>query len=149
MRPNPLRPSVRAAVVALSVLAGCSSARPAPIQVGPGRTDLTAPAGTRLEVEAGPENQSVGDQWQLGSVTPTGALVEIDKRWRDKPPCPPQTTGCGEGVAYFAVRLGPDLLTGTVVRFTVQNCFRGTCPSIGAPAADAGDQVRYVVTIGA
>ena len=144
-----MHPSLRAVVVAALVLAGCSSARPAPIRLGPDRTDITAPAGTRLEIEAGPENQSVGDQWQLGSVTPTGALVEIDKRWRDRPDCPPQATGCGEGVAYFAVRLGPDLLTGTVVRFTVQNCFRGTCPSLSAPTADGDAQVRYIVTIGA
>ena len=43
----------------------------------------------------------------------------------------------------------PDWFSGETVRFTVQNCFRGTCPSVGTPAADAGDQVRYVVTIGA
>lgn len=137
-----------AAVALVSVSAvGCSSGHPPPRQLDPQHADVTAPAKAKLEVQAGPENAGLGDQWQLGAITPTGAVAAVDKRTRTDSNCPAALSACAEGDVYFAVTLAADIPTGTTVRFKVENCRRGSCPTAGGALVGDDALVAYTVTI--
>ena len=52
-----------------------------------------------------------------------------------------------EGDVYFAVILAADIPTGTTVRFKVENCRRGSCPTAGGELVGDDALVAYTVTI--
>ncbi len=133
--------------VMLTSLSGCSIAQAAPKQLDARHADITAPAKSKLEVHAGPENRAGGDHWQLTMVTPTGAVAALERRQRTAQDCPTAVVGCAEGDVYFALTLAADLPTWTTVRFKVENCWRGSCPTSGAVQTGAHGLIAYTVTI--
>ncbi len=144
---RPVAAIVAAAGVTIVSAAGCSSGHPPPRQLDPQHADVTAPANAKLEVQAGPEDPGAGGQWQLGAITPTGAVAAVDKRTRSSGNCPAEVSGCAEGDVYFAVILAADIPTGTTVRFKVENCRRGSCPTAGGELVGDDALVAYTVTI--
>jgi len=107
------------------MLAGCGSERSSdgPVRLDADIRTATVESGDTLELTIGEVNSSIGDAWQLGAVTPGGAVTIVDERYEGGD-CASGAAGCSDGTLIWVIEVEG---AGTVT-FDADNCYRGACP---------------------
>lgn len=141
----------QALLLALGVLVSCGGSHPAAdVTLDRERRSAEVRPGAVIDVHIGQDNASIGDSWRLVDVRPDASYIAAIETIR-VPDCGEPAPGCGSDLTY-RVRLAEGV--SSPLTFTIENCYRGACPSSDELAERQGEQdsalserLRYELTV--